>query len=141
MRNGNGSLQKIKSQIEFEGQIITITQWDKHTPGKFKPEFEGDGMICLNSKAYYIWGIDKDNKVITKTSAKGSQKKRNKLLKSHFLKVLNTKEHHDVENAGFNKDNQGTIKTYTQKKRGLRLLLGKGVNVWEDVVSTTHLDI
>ena len=128
------------SNIIFEGQTITVAQWDKRTPGKFKPEFEGDGMICLNSKVFHIWGCDKDGKLITKTSAKGSQKKRNELLKSHFLEVLQTKEHHEVENAGFIKDNQGVIKTYTQKKRGFGYFYAKR-KVLADGVFTSDLDI
>ena len=31
-------------------------QYDKRTPGKFKLEYTGKGMCCLNSKTYYIWG-------------------------------------------------------------------------------------
>ena len=62
--------------MNFEGNFITCAQYDKRTPGKFKPEFVGDGMICLNSKVY-IWRTDKDGKVKTKNSPKGCQKKRN----------------------------------------------------------------
>ena len=98
------------SKIELERQATALDQ-DKRIPGLFKPEFDGDGTICLNPKVYHKWGKDKDGKVITKSSAKGCQKKRNELLKSQFLEVLSTKEHHVVENAGFIKDNQGTIKT------------------------------
>ena len=114
------SLDDKNSKIEFKGQTITLAE-DKRTPGKFKTEFGGDGMICLNSKVYHKWGKDKDGTVNTKTSAKGCQKKGNEFLKSHFLGSLDTKEHHVVENVGFIKDNQGTTKTYTQKKRGLLL--------------------
>ena len=74
---GNGSLQKIKTlKIEFVGQTITLAQWDKRTPGKFKPECDGDGMIRLNSKVYHIWGKDKEGKVITKTSALSKEARR-----------------------------------------------------------------
>ena len=44
------------SLIDFEGDSISIADYDKRTPGKFKPEFVGEGMICLNSKVYHTWG-------------------------------------------------------------------------------------
>ena len=56
--------------MEFEGHTITKKQFDKRTPGKYKPEFIGDGMICINSKVYHCWGH------ILKTSCKGTQKKK-----------------------------------------------------------------
>ena len=37
---------------EFDGEIIPFKKYDKITPGKYKPEFEGTGMISLNSKVY-----------------------------------------------------------------------------------------
>ena len=43
-------------------------------------------------------------------------KKRNELLKEHFLHVLDTQIPYYVENAGFIEDTRGVIKTYTQKK-------------------------
>ena len=131
---------EIKSKIIFEGHEIPILEWDKRTPGKFKPEFIGDGMACLNSKVYTIWYIDEDGKITSKTSCKGVQQKRNEVTKSHMLNVLDTKQPHNVENAGFIKDSQGTIKTYTQEKRGLGYFYAKR-KVLEDGISTTHLDI
>ena len=128
------------STVEFEEQTISLSQWDKRTPGKFKAEFEGDGMVCLNSKVFHIWGVDKEDKLGVKTSCKGTQKKRNELLKEHFLDVLNTQQPHSVENAGFVKDSRGTIKTYTQKKHGFGYFYAKR-KVLEDGVTTTHLHI
>ena len=58
-------------EIDFEGFKIPFKQWDKRTPGKYKAEFEGEGMIALNSKVNHIWGRDKDGNEITKTSCKG----------------------------------------------------------------------
>ena len=76
-------------------------------------------MICLNSKVYHCWGgNNKKGKSYTMTLCKGAQQKRNKLLKQYFLNVLNTQEKHEVENTGFVKDVQGTIKSYKQKKTG-----------------------
>jgi hypothetical protein len=38
------------TEMDFEGCKILI----KCSPGKFKPEFVGDGMYCLNSKMHHI---------------------------------------------------------------------------------------
>ena len=97
-------------------------------------------MICLNSKVYHIWGTDKEGKSKAKTSCKGTQQKRNELLKEHFLDVFNTQKPHSIENAGFVKDSRGTIKTYTQKKVGMGCFYAER-KVLEDGVTTTHLDI
>ena len=61
-------------KINFDGSgiFIPLAQYDKRTPGKFKPEFEGDGMICLNSKVYHIWSSRRD-----RDGNKGAQQKRN----------------------------------------------------------------
>ena len=59
-----------------------VHDFDKRTPGKFKFEFKGDGIIALCSKTYICWG-DKE----TKISCKGLQKKRNleRLSKEKYL--------------------------------------------------------
>ena len=122
--------------IEFEGQTISLSQFDNRRPGRFKAEFIGIGMPCLNSKVYTIFNDD-----TSKTSRKESQKKRNELLREHFLPVLNIQKPHSVENDGFIKDSRsGTIKTYTQEKVGMGYFCGKR-EVLEDGVLTTHLDI
>ena len=123
--------------VKLDGKDIPYSQWDKRTPGKFKAEFVGRGMICLNSKVYCIWSDDD-----VKSSCKGAQKKRNELIKDHFLDVLTTQKPKNVENAGFMKtgSSNSTIKTYTQKKKGLGYFYAKR-QVLDDGVSTTHLDI
>ena len=128
------------SSVDFEGTYVPFNQFDKRTPGKFKPEFIGDGMTCLNSKVYHIWGLDKDGKLVHKTSCKGVQQKRNEVLKEHFLHVIKTQKPCRFENAGFIKNTHGTILTYTQEKQGLSYFYGKR-KVLSDGVTTTHLDI
>ena len=130
------------SQIVFDGQVIPYSQWDKRTPGKFKPEFYGDGHACLNSKVFMVWNNtkDKDGKYKTKLSCKGVQHKRNEILKKHFLSVLETKEPYIAENSGFLKDKNDNITTYTQSKTGMGYFYAKR-KVLDDGVSTTHLDI
>ena len=123
-----------KATVNFDGQEISYVQWDKRTPGKFKAEFEGDGMMCLNSKLFIIWNNDE-----AKTSCKGTQKNRNEILKEHFRDVLETMEPKTVENAGFLKS-RNFIKTYVQEKKGLGYFYPKR-KVLSDGVSTTHLDI
>ncbi len=118
--------------IIFEGRSIPFSQYDKRTPFKFKPEFIGHEMICINSKCYLIEGKNAKGEIITKTSAKGSNKKRNELLKEDFSKTLKTKK-------GFIRDGLD-IKTYTQKKVGFRYFYAKR-QVLSDGISTTHLDI
>ena len=45
-----------KCTINFRGARITWKQYDTRTAGEFKVEFESEGMGCLNSKLYIIWG-------------------------------------------------------------------------------------
>ena len=124
--------------MDFEGQRITEQQFQKRTPGLYKMEFHGDGMICLNSKVYHIWGLDEDGNVVFKTSSKGMQE-RNRLLRENFLDVLYEKTEHFVTNSGFVQDGL-TTKTYTQHKRGLNYFYCKRI-VLRDGIHTTYLDI
>ena len=118
---------------------MTLHQFDKRTPGKFKPEFKGDGEYALNSKVFHIWKNLPDGTIKSKTSCKGTQKSRNDLGKDHFSSVLDTQEPYLVENVGFIKDNL-TLKTYTQTKVGLSHFYAKR-KVLADGIHTTHLDI
>ena len=59
--------------MEFDGRMITRKQFDKRTPGLFKTEFEGSGVVCLNSKVIHAWGHDESGPK-SKTSCKGSNK-------------------------------------------------------------------
>ena len=129
------------TMIDFDGREITFRQLDERTPGKFKTEYAGTGMACPNSKVYTGWGsINKKDESYAKTSCKGAQQKRNKLLKEHFLDVLGTTKPHLVENAGFVREANGTTKTYTQTKVGMNYFYAKR-KVLADGVITTYLDI
>ena len=131
-----------KTRIKFRGQWITWKQYDYRTPGKFKLEYDGVGMGCLNSKTYIIWGqVDKKTGLDKpKCSSKGSQQKRNSLTKEDFENVVTTQEPHNVENSGFVRDKNDVINTYTQTKKGLTYFYPKR-EVLADGVSTTHLKI
>ena len=128
--------------VEFAGKTIPLRQYDKRTPGKYKIEFEGVGMICLNSKVYHCWSdeVDDNGETIVKTSCKGIQKKRNVLIKKDFLEMLaNPRQNHTIENSGF--IHEGTnILTYTQSKKGLNYFYAKRI-VLADGVTTIPLNI
>ena len=129
-----------KTLMNFNGHRITRKQYDKRTPGKYKEEFNGIGMVCLNSKVYHIWAEEVDGEIITKTLCKGVQKKRNELVREDFLKIIeNPLYKHLVENAGFICDGVET-RTYKQTKRGLNYWYVKR-KILNDGVSSTHLDI
>ena len=95
-------------------------------------------MACLNPKVVHAWGHDESGPK-SKTSCKGSNKRRNLFGKEHFLSVLETQIPEIVINSGFIKDNL-TIKTYTQKKQGLGFFYAKR-KVLPDGIRTVHLDI
>ena len=123
--------------IEFKGHQMTKKAYDKRSRGLFKLEFEGECMIALNSKVYFICGV-KDGKHYQKCSSKGMQD-RNELTKQEFLDVLFNNLNHFIINSGFI-DNGLVKSTYTQRKRGLSYFYGKR-KVSPDHVTTTHLDI
>ena len=108
---------------------------EKRTPGLFKVEFEGIGIIALNSKTYCCWNED-DSK--TKVSSKGLSK-RNALKKQQFASVLQTKTPVSGTNKGFIKVGEKTY-TYTQKRSGLTYFYAKR-QVMRDGVSTSNINL
>ena len=109
-------------------------KFDKRTPGFFKIEWEGTGMVGLCSKTYYGWG-DKTNKC----STKGISKKHNQLDKKQFLDVLMTKQSAGSINVGFQVKNN-TVYTYRQERNALSYLYPKR-RVMEDGITTVPLSI
>ena len=110
-------------------------RYDKRTPGLFKVEWEGDGIIALCSKTYFCFG----NK--EKFSCKGVNKRSNKdiINQELFLRVLQTKESASGVNKGFRvKDN--SVYTYTQTRTGFTFFYPKR-KVQEDRITTVPLDI
>ena len=65
---------------------------------------------------------------------------RNGTRYQNLICVLERQQCNQVENVGFIKDNRGTIKAYTQTKKGFGYFYAKR-KVQPDSVSTTHLDI
>ena len=89
--------------------------FDKRTPGLFKTEFTGDGMIALCSKTYFAFGEK------NKESSKGLNKYLNKLKKTDYLDVLETQKCGGGVNKGFRSLN-GSVFTYEQKRDSLSYL-------------------
>ena len=107
--------------------------YDKRTPGLFKVEWEGEGIIGLCSKTYYCFGA-KD-----KFSCKGVNKKCNDIDKDKYLNVLLTKQNSGGVNRGFRVVNN-TMYTYTQVRDAFSYFYPKR-KVLVDGVSTLPLDI
>jgi hypothetical protein len=61
---------------------VKHAKYDKRTPGLFKVEWEGSGIVSLCSKTYYCFGGEKD-----KFSCKGVNKK-NVINKDKYLDVV-----------------------------------------------------
>ena len=122
------------SLADFKCHRVSKEQFDKRMPGLFKPEFIGDGMVCLNLKAVHAW-----ERTDNKTSCKGTNKRQNIFSRDHFLSVLMTQIPGQVVNSGFIKDGL-MIKTYTQSKQGLAFFYAKR-KVLLDGIRTVHLNI
>ena len=101
---------------EFEAQKKNWLAWDKwsgQTPGLFKMECEGDRMIALCSKCYFI--DDRGEK--KKFSTKGMSKKQNNINWQRFKTALEGSKDM-ATNRGF-RMRDGNIVTYEQEKLGL----------------------
>lgn len=119
-------------------------RYDARTPGLFKSEWEGDGMLYLNAKTYICFTHSQNDNpnvlyINDKWSAKGVVKKQNKLTPEHFFNVLKTKKSQTVTNTNFKLVNQ-EMYTYSTSKIGLSYLYIKR-RVSEDGVSTSPLNI
>ena len=110
--------------------------YTKRSPGLFKFEFHGDGIVALCSKTYICFGERE-----TKLSCKGIQKKRNrdKLTRAAYLHVLNTQRPGYGINKGFRAIN-GKVYTYQQIRHGLSYLYCKR-EVLDDGVTTRPLNL
>jgi len=107
--------------------------YDKRTPGLFKVEWEGQGIVGLCSKTYYCFGAK------YKFSCKGVNKKCNKINKEKYLNVLLTKQNSGGVNRGFRVVNNARY-TYTQVRDAFSYFYPKW-KVLADGVSTTPMNI
>ena len=111
-------------------------KYDQRTPGLFKEEFSGIGIISLNSKTYYCWG---ENPSDDKYRSKGLSRTQNKLVKEQYESVLRERISVSGENRGFCKKNNSLL-TYSQQRSGLNYFYAKRL-VLSDGVSTKPLNI
>lgn len=107
---------------------------DKRTPGLFKEEFVGKGIIALNPKTYYCYSDD-----ATKKSTKGIMKHLNDFSENDFKKVLFAQETVEGCNKGFLFKNRNMY-TYEQHRNGLSYFYAKR-KVLDDGVHTIPLDL
>ena len=113
---------------------------DKRTPGLFKSEWEGDGILSLNSKTYICYEKDsKGERKSKKWSAKGVMKKQNVQEPKHFLDVLLNQKSIRTVNTNF-KVIENKMHTYTVEKKGLSYLYVKRC-VHSDGVTTSPLKL
>ncbi|KAL8603786.1 hypothetical protein ACOMHN_058521 [Nucella lapillus] len=108
--------------------------FDKRTPGLFKLEYKGDGIVALCSKTYFCFGDDR-----TKASCKGLSRRLNDLTKDKYLKVLRTRVSGGGINKGFRTDGRAMY-TYQQTRRSLSFFYIKRP-VQADGVSTLPTNV
>jgi superoxide dismutase len=121
------SLIKPELKAEFEKERYgwfprEANREDKRKPGLFKVEFEGDGMIALCSKSYYVWRSGGKSKL----SCKGVNRNRTPLAKEQYINCLTMNKFEKAINMDFRVDKK-RIKTYTQEKIALTPIYTKGV--------------
>ena len=104
------------------------------TPGLFKLEFSGLGIVSLCSKTYFCYSDTTE-----KISCKGLQKSLNRLTKADFKKVLETRKSGVGQNISFRAKGSG-MSTVSQTKAGLSFLYIKR-NVLADGCRTAPLEI
>ena len=125
---------ELEKHLRFPRTDTEHKQYDKRTPGLFKLEWEGDGIVALNSKCYYCFGSEKE-----KVSCKGVNNRSKQLTKDNYLKVLRSGSSVQAQNMGFRLwGNQ--MQTYIQEKTALSYIYIKR-KVNEDGVSTLPLDV
>ena len=108
--------------------------YDMRTPGLFKVENKGDGIVALCSKTYYCFGEVKD-----KFISKGLNKKLNQPYKAICKQVLDTGTSGGGKNRSLRTDGKRML-TYTKKRKALSYFYIKR-KVQDDGVTTEPLDI
>ena len=100
------------NELPFYGcpECANRFEFDKRTPGLFKQEWSGEGMIALCSKSYFGWGSEGD-----KSALKGIRKN-NKFARDYWLDILEGQILGRGTNRGFVLKNNATI-TYEMGRR------------------------
>jgi len=122
-----------KPWVATEQCCLDRQRKDKRTPGLFKKEYEGDGIVALCSKTYFCFGEK------NKMTSKGLSVRSNNLKKEDYMKVLETKVSSGGVNKGFKTDGV-TMFTYEQERMSLSYTYIKR-KVSADGISTGPLDI
>ena len=116
---------------------LRVERFDRRTPGLFKVEFQGDGMVALNSKTYFCWNHDSEERF--KCSCKGLSKSTNSLRVDQYKRVLMEGVTESGVNKTFTLRNNKMYTTHTLRA-GLTPAYVKRV-VGDDWVSTSNLDV
>ena len=132
-RELRGEFEKDKANWFPRTDTLENKAYDKRTPGLFKEEWSGEGIIGLSSKTYYCFGS------YDKFSCKGVNKKTNVINKEKYQNVLLTKQSSSGTNKGFRVVNN-KMYTYEQIRDGFSYFYPKR-KVLEDGVTTIPLDI
>ncbi|XP_078681083.1 uncharacterized protein LOC144916013 [Branchiostoma floridae x Branchiostoma belcheri] len=111
--------------------------YDKRTPGLFKEEWSGNGIVGLCSKTYYCFGGE--DKTHDKFSCKGVNKRCNDIDHQKYLRVLETKRSGKGINKGF-RMRGNEMHTYVQIRDAFSYFYPKR-KVKNDGITTLPLDI
>ncbi|RLJ22853.1 hypothetical protein DJ031_00100, partial [bacterium endosymbiont of Escarpia laminata] len=108
--------------------------FDRRTPGLFKEEWRGDGIVALCSKTYYCFGGDDG----AKYSTKGLSKRQNADIDENtFLAVLRDRRSGVGWNRGFQVKDSSVL-TYVQERAALSYFYAKR-RVLDDGVTTAPI--
>ena len=114
-------------------------KYDKRKAGLFKVEFEGNGMVALAPKLYYVLGCGSKDKFSSKGVQRRSKKQNSYLLNySNFKNILETNGICYVENQGMRYINHHVV-WYSQYKTGITTKYNKR-RVLDDNVTTVPLE-
>jgi hypothetical protein len=81
-----------KKTWKMDQCCLKINKYDQRTPGLFKEEFKGIGIISLNSKTYFCWTEDPEH---NKYRSKGLSRHQNHLTQNQFMTVLKNKDNYN----------------------------------------------
>ena len=119
---------------------VNHENFEKYTPGLFKQEYKGEGIIALGSKTYLCFGGQKFGySEDPKIRCKGLNAAQNKLTVDTFKNVLSTKQCEGGQNTNF-KTSGGKMFTYSQHRDALNYFYIKRI-VEDDGVTTSPLDL
>ena len=104
--------------------------FDRRTPGLFKLEYKGEGIISLASKMYYCFGQSDP-----KYSCKGINKKLNDITKQRYLNALKGNSQQEFNNTGF-RVYGNKMSTYTLTKTGVKMFNDKRLRYKYDTLPT-----